>query len=88
MNKACPNCLVQLEPEPGFYIGAMYVSYAFTVAILVAVTLFLYAVVRPVSDWTYILSIIGTTICFIPLNFRYSRVVFLYWFGALPRAKQ
>lgn len=88
MNKRCPHCSVQFEPEPGFFIGAMYVSYAFTVAILVAVTLVLYLFVKPQSDWVYIFSVIGTTILLIPLNFRYSRVVFLYWFGGLQRIQQ
>ncbi|WP_424964423.1 DUF983 domain-containing protein [Ekhidna sp.] len=37
MHKKCPNCSQSLEPEPGFYTGAMYVSYAFQVAIIIAV---------------------------------------------------
>jgi uncharacterized protein (DUF983 family) len=87
MNKQCPHCGVQLEPEPGFYIGAMYVSYAFTVAILVAVTTVVYLFFRPASDWVYIGSIIVTTVLLVPLNFRYSRVIFLYWFGGLNTRK-
>jgi uncharacterized protein (DUF983 family) len=87
MNKQCANCHVQFEPEPGFFIGAMYVSYAFTVAILVAVTLVVYLFFRPASDWVYIGAIIATTVALVPLNFRYSRVVFLYWFGGLTARK-
>lgn len=28
MPLACPVCGLAFEPEPGFYIGAMYISYA------------------------------------------------------------
>jgi uncharacterized protein (DUF983 family) len=30
MNKHCPKCRVDLEPEPGFYFGAMFISYGIT----------------------------------------------------------
>ncbi len=31
MNSRCPKCNANLEPEPGFYYGAMFISYAITV---------------------------------------------------------
>lgn len=83
MYAACPNCHVSLEPEPGFYFGAMFVSYAFTVAILVAVSTFVYVVFRPDSDWVYVGSGIGAIMLLAPLNYRYSRIFFLYGFGGL-----
>ena len=33
----CPECQRKYSLEPGFYIGAMYVSYAITVAVAVSV---------------------------------------------------
>lgn len=30
MPETCPSCGQKFEPEPGFYIGAMFVSYIFT----------------------------------------------------------
>ncbi len=27
MHKECPHCGLNLEPEPGFYFGAMFISY-------------------------------------------------------------
>lgn len=30
MHKSCPVCHQDFEPEPGFYYGAMFVSYIFT----------------------------------------------------------
>jgi len=29
MNKKCPVCGQRFEPEPGFYYGAMFISYIF-----------------------------------------------------------
>ena len=37
MHQDCPNCKQTYWPEPGYYYGAMYVSYALTVALSVAV---------------------------------------------------
>jgi len=34
--KHCPNCKIKFSKEPGFYFGAMYVSYAIGIAIFVA----------------------------------------------------
>lgn len=82
MNKQCPHCELRLEPEPGFYQGAMYVSYAFTVAFIVIVGLVLYVLGDP-SEWVYIGTVIGIMILLIPLNYRYSRILYLYFIGGI-----
>lgn len=82
MNEVCPSCGVRMEPEPGFYQGAMYVSYAFTVAFLVIIGTALYLLADP-ADWVYIVSIIFVMVLLVPWNFRYSRILYLYWFGGL-----
>jgi hypothetical protein len=80
MNPSCPVCEATFEPEPGFYFGAMFISYAFTVAIFVACWLVLF-VLFDVADWVYILTISLAAVVFTPFNFRASRVIWLYWFG-------
>ena len=82
MNERCPHCGVRLEPEPGFYQGAMYVGYGFTVALITIVGLILYFTGDP-SEWTYIAVVIVLAVVMAPLNYRYSRVLYLYWFGGL-----
>jgi uncharacterized protein (DUF983 family) len=79
--KNCPVCNTQYEAEPGFFTGAMYVSYAFNVATFVAVSLFLFVIFHPSSPWVYIFSIIGTTVAIIPFTSRASRVIWMYLFG-------
>lgn len=82
MNTHCKICDLRFEVEPGFFFGAMYISYAITVAILITT-----GVVLWFFDWDNIylfLGIITTTILLLlPFIFRYSRVLFLHWFGGV-----
>lgn len=82
MNETCPHCGVRLQPEPGFYQGAMYVGYGFTIAVILVVGLVLYFLWDP-SEWTYIGTVIGIMILLAPLNYRFSRIVYLYAFGGI-----
>ncbi len=82
MNERCPVCDVRLEPEPGFYQGAMYVSYGFSVLGLIIMGIILYYTLNP-NQWVYIGTIIGVMILLAPLNFRYSRMLYLYLFGGI-----
>lgn len=82
MHKNCPNCGSTLEPEPGFYFGAMFVSYALSVVLFIVIWLTLYLLWDP-SDIIYV-TIIGLgAMLFTPISFRFSRILFLYWFGGL-----
>ncbi|HTE34272.1 MAG TPA: DUF983 domain-containing protein [Chryseolinea sp.] len=87
MNPVCPHCGVRLEPEPGFYQGAMYVGYGFTVAVLAIIGIFLSLTWDP-SEWVYIGIIIGVMILLAPLNYRYSRIIYLYLFGSIKYSPQ
>jgi uncharacterized protein (DUF983 family) len=82
MNEVCPCCGVRLEPEPGFYQGAMYVGYGFTVAVIAIFGVILFLLGNP-SEWVYIGVIIAIMVLLVPLNYRYSRIVYLYLFGGL-----
>lgn len=81
MHQECPVCKASFSPEPGFYFGALFVSYAFTVAIMVAVWVALYVLVDPVEDWVYGVALVSATVLFAPIIFRLSRTLWLYWFG-------
>jgi hypothetical protein len=82
MNVSCPHCGVRLEPEPGFYQGAMYVGYAITIVVIVVVSITLY-ILGISSVWISIASVIGIMILLVPANFRYSRTFYLYMFGGI-----
>ncbi len=83
MNETCPHCGIHLEPEPGFYQGAMYVGYGITLMCLFTISIILFLLVNPTSEWTYIFTIIGFMVGIAPLNYRYSRILYLYLFGGI-----
>lgn len=83
MNNECPHCGVRLEPEPGFYQGAMYVGYAITIACMVAVGFTLFVFFGDPSEWIYVFTVIAIMILIVPLNYRYSRILYLYFFGGI-----
>lgn len=81
MNRECPVCGLLLEPEPGFYQGAMYVSYAFTLVFITLISFILYFFAGDPSEWVYIGVVIAVMLALVPFNYRYSRILFLYLFG-------
>ena len=83
MHKTCPVCGLMYEIEPGFFTGAMYVSYAFSVAILVVVGFILYFFFGDPDISIYILVIFSIIVALFPLLFRYSRVLYIHWFGGV-----
>lgn len=83
MNETCPNCGLRFELEPGFFYGAMYVSYAVSVAILITTIFILYFIAGDPSLTTYIVSVVIASLVLYPINFRYSRVLFLHVFGGV-----
>lgn len=82
-NKLCPHCKLMFEREPGFFFGAMYVSYVFSVAILLSTAFMLYFGFGDPAYWVYVVTIPLVVIIFLPLSFRYSRVLYLYAFGGV-----
>ena len=78
MHEKCPNCGQTLEPEPGFYTGSMYVSYAFQVAIIVAVMIATNVFgIEGSLEW-YLGWIIGLVLVLFPIVYRLSRSVWAH----------
>lgn len=81
MPRYCPVCAQTFEPEPGFYYGAMYVSYGFSVVLVVMVGILLYLLGDP-PVWAYVTAVTAIMILLTPLSFRYARAIMLYAFGS------
>ncbi len=80
MNKSCPYCGFVFEQEPGYFYVAMFASYALNVAEMVAAVVAIYVLTgNSNSPWLYISIILGISFILSPFNFRYSRVMLLYW---------
>ncbi|WP_245328348.1 DUF983 domain-containing protein [Hymenobacter aquaticus] len=83
MYEACPDCGQHYEPEVGFYWGAMYVSYGFSVGIVVLVGVLLYYLAHDPPVWVYVSTVAAAVLLLTPLLFRYARAVMLYFFGGV-----
>lgn len=79
MHESCPNCGQKYQPEPGFYYGAMYVSYALTVAIFVAVVVIGNLFFDP-GIWDIVISLSIVLLLVMPLVFRISRSIWAHMF--------
>ncbi len=76
MNERCPHCGVQLEREPGYFLGAMYYSYGMAVILLVPLGIVAW-VYELSAGWLGFIAVLQTTLLS-PLIFRYSRVLWLH----------
>ncbi|TND08017.1 MAG: hypothetical protein FD123_2700 [Bacteroidetes bacterium] len=76
MHKRCSCCRQTYEPETGFYYGAMYASYALSVAIVMPLMAVLHFVFH--LEVIIMFSIIGGLVLVMyPLIFRWSRNLWL-----------
>lgn len=79
MNKTCPSCGFQFLKETGFFYGAMYVSYALTVAegfICFIMGYFLLGL----SLMTNFILISVIALLLSKFNFKISRTIWIYLF--------
>lgn len=83
VNQDCPNCGANLNPEPDFYYGAMYISYAFSVALFINVMIILNIFFDDPELWIYIVSVVSGNVLLLPFMQRYSKVLYLYGMGRL-----
>jgi uncharacterized protein (DUF983 family) len=79
MNETCPVCGLKFEREQGYFLGAMYVSYALAVLVLGLGTLL---ASQLLTDWKLELVMLVVLIAYLPLVpvvFRYSRVIWMHF---------
>jgi uncharacterized protein (DUF983 family) len=79
----CPVCNLHFEIEPGFFWGAMYVSYAITVGIMLVLGLATLILLNDPDFWVYIGTIIPAFIIASPFTYRYSRILMIYLFSPI-----
>lgn len=83
MHTDCPHCGYHFEEEPGFYYGAMYVSYALSVGIFLVTSFILYFMFNDPALEVYLMTVAAVALLLFPLTFRYSRILFSYIFGSV-----
>lgn len=80
MKKSCSTCGYHFEREPGFFIGAMYVSYGLTVLEGI-LTFLLMRLLFPGAPELVVIGIICALIVALSMkNFRLSRMIWMNLF--------
>lgn len=77
MNTACSCCGQSFQPEPGYYFGAMFVSYALNTALFVMTWLALSIALDEITTATITIALLVIVLGFLPLTFRWSRVLWI-----------
>lgn len=75
LHQYCSECGLKYAKEPGFYYGAMYVSYAFGVTLFVAVVVLYYLIFKRIDVWI-MLGIVGFfSVITAPFNYALSKII-------------
>ena len=80
MYSSCPHCQLSFTPEPGFYFGALFVSYAINTALFIASWITLTLVYPSYSLMLLLGLLVGIVLLSLPLSFRLSRSIWLALF--------
>ncbi|APU10168.1 hypothetical protein A5M85_07695 [Cellulophaga lytica] len=79
MDAVCKNCNFKFEKEPGFFFGAMFVSYALAVAEFIAFSILFYFILKMPILYTF-LGVLFFALILSTFNYRYSRIIWIYLF--------
>lgn len=87
MNNQCPCCGELFEKEPGYYTGAMYVSYAYYVAIIV-ISFLLFQVLLDLDMYYVLGGLVTLIIVLTPVVFRWARLTWINFFVSFDAKKE
>jgi len=77
MHERCSVCDLRFEREPGYFLGAMYISYGLALVIIVALATLLWLI----TGWWITTDTIWAVVLFLPLApaiTYFSRVLWIY----------
>ena len=77
----CPRCGLLFEREEGYWTGAMYVSYMLSLGLMSGIFIVLFVLSSRTFFAVQMMLLLTAAIAipFVPLLFRYSRVMWLYF---------
>ena len=77
MHQRCPVCQLRFEREPGYFLGAMYISYGLGVVIIASFAAALWAA----TGWWITKATVWAAVLFLPLApaiTYFSRILWIY----------
>ncbi|WP_461115651.1 DUF983 domain-containing protein [Spirosoma jeollabukense] len=87
MYEHCPHCGLRYEVEPGYFVGAMYVSYAISGGVALVIGFLLFYFGGDPEGWVYAAVVAPVMLVIAPINFRISRVIWLYYVAGIKYIK-
>ncbi len=85
MHHACPVCGHVFEREPGYFVGAMYVSYALAIPAYLTVWGILGLLLPGWSDPAILALALPLFVPLAPILFRYARIIWMHLDLAIDR---
>lgn len=79
MHETCSHCHLRYSPEPGFFTGAMYVSYAYYVAFIISSFVLFYTILDINLDY-YLVVLLPSLVILTPFFFRLARRTWINFF--------
>ena len=80
MNERCPTCgLAFGRGEPGYFMGAMYVSYALAIPLIALLTLIEHLLLPRLTLLQLVLLASLAALPLVPWIWQYSRVVWIHF---------
>ncbi len=83
MHEHCAVCQMRFEVEVGFFWGALFISYALNIAESVTIAVAIFVLSQSMNPWIYAIPILIAIFFFITFNYRFGRILMLYWFGGV-----
>jgi hypothetical protein len=80
MHEKCGICGYNYYREPGYFLGAMYVSYGLAVGEGLATFLLAHFCFPELSTLNTVFAVIAVILMCAIQNFKYARVIYLYIF--------
>ena len=79
MKDSCDACGYRFEREPGYFVGAMYVSYAMAVGAYAGLVLLFQRLLPALSPAAALGAAFPPFLLLVPVIFRYSRVIWMHF---------
>lgn len=80
IHESCPSCGHKFEKEPGFFMGAMYVSYGLAIAECVATFVLVQLFFEQFLDTRMVPIMLAVILVTSGFNYSFSRVLWMYMF--------
>ena len=80
MKEACDVCSYRYYREPGYFLGAMYISYGLAVLQGILTFLLCYFSFPQLPTIYLVLCVIGVIFILSMQNYKYSRIIYMYIF--------